>query len=760
MNDIIETILVPEKCLYPNPASNYYIYACSTDDPSIEKNTYNNVSIKGNMQRLDIGVPYKAQIQLAEFNPRYGASYNVLSIYQDIPEKAEDQKDYLKAILTDLQVEAIYNTYPNENIIELFKEGKFDYTRVKGFGEVIYERARKKILENLEFQELFSYLGKYGVTYDTIKKLMIEFGSAQIAIQKITECPYELIRVQEIGFKKADAIARNMGIPIEDPYRIQYGIKHVIGKEQTSGHTYIKYDDLIKRSKELLQVTEDLIENQVFKAEGLYIAEDRVALESTFKSEKSIAEILNEMLNKSKELKFDPEKFIVRMEEKYKNVLKNGLSDQQKLFFHNIKKYNVNALVGFAGCGKSMLQKLLKDLLFEIGLTAKWLSPTGKAAKILSNYTEEKAYTIHKAIGYGMDKKEKDMIEITEDFIIIDETSMVDVFLLSMLLKKIKNPSARILFIGDSFQIPSVFAGNVLHDIIESKIIPITKLDIVFRQNEGGILDIATKIRKGEKFIDNEFFGKIMYGNNLLIHSVKSEHMTGGYKHYYTNYLEKYSIEDIMTLSPTKKGDLGTVTINKTIQDIVNLQTDASKELEFGEDSVFRIGDYVINTKNTYDILNMDNNVVEIVNGDTGKILDIVTDWKPIKSKNSEDEFEQDGNGIVVDFDFDVICIPLPEKLQLLHAWCLTMHKSQGSSGKAVLIVMDKAHKYQLNANLLYTAITRSVDYCIILCQADVINQAMRKVENLRRNTFLCELLRKSKEPYLRGEVNESKTTE
>lgn len=1096
----IKLKLTPKRCVHPkvyNPENDFYIYSCVTEkNPEVEIHPkYGTFTIKGKMQRLDIDVEYTAEIEFGESHPTFGVSYNVISIYQEMPKTQEAQKDFLRALITETQIKEIYNTYKDQDVIELFKNNTFDYSKVKGFGEATYQRVRKKIIDNLDYQELFSNLGKYGVTYGVIVKLMEEFGSAELAIQKVKNNPYTLTKIHGVGFKKADAIARNMAKEeievllkqgditrdeankmfvekvFKSPFRIQSGIKHIIELEQGSGHTYIEYDELIKNGIELLQVEESLINKQVYAMDDLYIEDTKIALKTTFETEDNIARWIKERLGSTTTLKFDVNEFIERMEKKHDIKL----SEQQKSFFVNIKDHNVNLLVGYAGCvdkdteffngfewkkvsdykdgdkilqynrdgstslviperyhvlkedkmtliknksgsinqclsdehrviyrtskghlaelpfhevkrrhqanaagfngrfittfnysgdgialtddeirvmvmviadghfpksdkikkcrinvkkerkkerleillhnanidftkqvkddgyntyhfispikakvfdsywyncnskqlkiiaeeifywdgcvhkggrlsfstheresadfiqfvfssigqratigidnrvgqkytknnytrktvgynviiskgnivsliarnpdkrtemvdyypvdglkycftlpsgmwvmrrenricitgncGKSMLQKLLRDLLLEIGLTAKWLAPTGNAAKILGGYIGEKALTAHRAIGYGQRKEEKDLITINEDFVIIDETSMLDVFIASSILQKIKNPSTRILFIGDSFQIPSVASGLLLHDLLESEVVPTTKLDIVFRQSEGGVLDIATKIRLNKKFIDNSASGRITFGDNMIIHCVEQEWMEDGYKHYYNGYLKKFRPEEIMVLSPTKKGKLGTVEINKVIQSIVNPADGIKKEIEFGEDGYLRVGDYIINIKNTYNIKNINDCDTEIVNGDKGIIYDLITDWKPEdKSKRYRDEDggvddseEKDLNGIYVKFDLDDIQIGLQDKFQLLHAWCLTMHKSQGGSAKSVLVIADKAHKWQLSANLLYTAITRATDFVVVICQPDVINSAMKKVENLRRNTFLGDLLR------------------
>jgi RecD/TraA family predicted helicase len=390
-----------------------------------------------------------------------------------------------------------------------------------------------------------------------------------------------------------------------------------------------------------------------------------------------------------------------------------------------------------------MLQKLLVDLLEELNLSYIALSPTGKAAKILSSYMSRPVQTIHRAIGYGMDKERQQLISVPNDFIIVDEFGMSDVFVTSGLLSKITNKNARILFIGDPAQIPSVSAGNVLHDMLESGVIPKTQLTVVFRQSEGGILDIASRVREGQPVIPYNFSGKKVFGTNLVLHCVNSQEMERGYRHYYDYFLKSYAPEDILVLSPKKMGDLGTVAINKYIQSVVNPPGEDKKEHQYGEVCVFRVGDYVINTKNTYEKPNMDGEKTDIVNGDTGTIVDIVKEIENNETyKKSEDEEQQDQRGIIVDYDADMVRMTFGETGQLLHSWCLTYHKSQGGSAKAVLVIADKSNAYQLNSNLIYVALTRAVEKCVVLTQSDTLNNALKKFENMKRQTFLGSMFR------------------
>ncbi|PYE51621.1 AAA family ATPase [Paenibacillus barcinonensis] len=741
---IIELKLTPEKMMFPRKEADnkndFRIYSCNTNSPNVLLNSYGNLSVKGVMQRLELGVEYEAQIELEKVDAKYGASYNVLSIYQDVPETMEGQKAFLATLMTDLQLKEVYKTYPNEDIVKLIVDNKFEYEKVKQFGSKTYNKIRDRILENIAYRDVLSRLGKYGITYDIILKLEKTFGSKELAIQKIEDNPYELTQLSGFGFKRADKIAQLMGFKKDDPHRIKYGIRFTIDDNQQQGHTYMLKDELLRNASEKLELAEVMIENFLYDTDGLVFVDDKVSLTRTYNAEKYIAKRLAEMLENGISLNFDPDKYILEIEATYKEDIPKGLTYQQKDFFRSIQKYSVNLLIGYAGTGKSKLQKFLVDLLNKLGLTYVLLSPSAKAAKVTRTYTGVNAQTIHRRIGFGMDKEEEMMLEIHEDFVIIDESGMTDVFILSSLLSKIKNPNTRILFVGDDFQLLSVQAGNFLHDAIVSGAIPMTKLDIVFRQGDGGILDVATKIREGKQIVNNDFEGKQLFGNDFLLHCVDQVQIEKGYKHYYNLLLNTYKPEDIMVLSPTKKGKLGTVELNKHIQEQVNPFDSTKKQHEYGYDGLIRVGDYILNTVNMYQIANMSEEGTDIVNGDSGKVIDIkLEDDK----KNSDDELaESERKGIIIQFDDQLVRLDIGLAAQLLSAWALTIHKSQGSSSEATLIVVDRSNKFQISANLIYTAITRSVSKCIFLTQAETLNFAIRKVESKRRNTHLCNLLR------------------
>jgi RecD/TraA family predicted helicase len=729
----------------------FRIYSCKTESQNVILNDYNRVSIKGVMQRLEIGVEYDAQIQLEKIDPQYGASYNVLSVYQDIPETMDGQKSFLATMVTEQQLKEIYTTYPDEDIIKLFVDDKFDYKKVKSFGPVVYQRVKNRIIENIAYKEILSRLGKYGITYDVILKLEEVFKSKELAIQKIEENPYELTRIHGYGFKKADKIAKLMGVAHDDPNRIKYGIRFAIDENQQSGHTFMYREELLRNASEKLELEIDQIHNLLDETDELKFIDDKVSLIKTYNAEFYIAKRLTEILKNGEPLDFDPEEFIKYIENKYIDIIPKGLTHQQKDFFRNIQKNSVNLLVGYAGTGKSQMQMFLIELLDWLGLTYTMVSPSAKAAKVTKKYTGFNALTTHRKIGYGRGgKDEEHLYEIYEDFVIMDESGMTDVFILSSLLAKIKNPKTRLLFVGDDFQLLSIQAGNFLHDIIQCGTIPLTKLDIVFRQEKGGILDIATKIRQGKHFVKDSFVNdKILFGEDFLLHCVDQCNMESHYKGYYNVLMKLFPPEDIMVLTPTKKGKLGTVEINKYIQSVVNPDDGAKKQYEYGyeKENIIRVNDFVMNTVNMYDISNIDDEGTDVVNGDSGIIIDIKfeDEKRPVNKYDVDDDDqirESEKKGIIIQFDDAVVRLDFGLAMQLLHSWCYTIHKAQGSGSEATLCILDKSNKYQASANLVYTAITRSKKKCIFLTQAETLNFAIRKVDNMRRNTHLCDLLK------------------
>lgn len=649
---------------------------------------------------------------------------------------------------SDKIIDQLLCTY-GENLVNDFVDGKVDYNKINGMGPVLYETIRSRIMENLYLKDIVAELSPYNISTSLLKRIIMRLGPS--ACQTIRKNPYRLCDFSGIGFKKADSVAMKMGISPESEFRIREAVKYVLKEAANQGHTWVDRSKVLEEAHKAMAMTcrLSLIENELNNGvdESVVIINGtRVALKKYYDAENYIAEYLVNLLKCNYELDIDVDKYVEEVRIKYPT-----LTEEQIQLFYNVAKNRINLLIGYAGVGKSFITKLVIDMLSNKNILL--LAPTGKASRVLSDYSGIQASTIHRAIGlFSTDEDDEDGNAKNlsyADIVDVDEMSMGDAIVTCKLLKALANTGVRLLLTGDDFQIPSVGAGNLLHDMRESKIIPVTRLTKVFRQADGGILDIATKVRQNEKFIEDSFplnlpmdDDRLKYGQDAVIHPVSQEYMLNGVLAYYEKALGQFSQDDVVILSPTKMGNLGTYALNKQIQEIVNPYSPSKNQIIFGKDEesgvIFRVGDRVINVKNNYKARNVFDQETTVYNGETGVIRAI-----DVKS-----------GVIIVDYGFDEIKMGTKSSdlNTIMHAYALTIHKSQGSGFKCVILVMDKAHKFQLNANLVYTGITRTKEQLYLLCQPDVINHAMNKNMPEQRNCFLFDLIREHAKKLELGE--------
>lgn len=661
------------------------------------------------------------------YHPKFQDQYKVqfVKTKMDTPERI---KQFLMMFCAENIAKQLMDKH-GIGVVDVILNDELDYSDIHGMGEVRFKALQEKLRENEYLQDLIIALSDYGVTPLQMKKIANLFGAG--AVVKIEENPYILCQVNGIGFLRADEIAKKMGYDMESPNRIREAIKYTIAQNGLEGHTWISRVNLLKECKTILKMKEmSLIDAEIENTEGIIIVDKtKVALEKVYEYEQKIAERLIQIQFNSSPLKLDVNEFVAQYTERYPEA---PLTEEQVQFFHNLQQNNVNYLIGYAGCGKSYLQRLANMIFKTLRLRVRYLAPTGKASKVLGEYIGEEAYTIHRALKWM--GEEKANVYLMDDVIVVDESSMADVNVMSVLLEALKNPNVRVIFIGDDFQIPSVGAGNYLYDCNNVGEFPITKLTKVFRQKDGGALDVITNVRLKQKFIEDDFVGRKLFGKDCIIHSVAQKFMIDGYKHYYKDALKAgYSIDDIVVLSPTKKGSLGTVAVNKEIQEIVNPASPDKLEIQYGHETIFREGDRIINTRNLYRLFDVDDeermseSEITVVNGDIGII----------------EKINKDNQTLIINYGFARIEYTYGMLDNITHSYCLTIHKSQGSGFKYVIVLADKAHIWQMNANLLYTAMTRMKEQLVVLCQANVINSAMKKNISLQRNTFLQDLIKK-----------------
>lgn len=448
-----------------------------------------------------------------------------------------------------------------------------------------------------------------------------------------------------------------------------------------------------------------------------------VCKKTTYETEKYIARRIKEGLSVNTRWDCDCKKF--------RSLEGFDLTSDQCKTSEFMCKHNVVMLVGYAGSGKTSSTQAFVNLLKHYHKSFLLLAPTGRAAKVLTGFTSENAMTIHRGLGYmppndwGYNEENK----LPYDVVIVDEFSMVDVFLFRHLLEAIDFNRTKILLIGDDAQIPSVGAGNVLYDLLKYEDIPIITLDKVFRYGEGGLSTVATDTRTSTEYLDKSKNGMQIFGEDqsYIFMPLTQEKLVNYTVQLYKTLLSKgYSVDDIAVLSCYNVGEYGTVELNKRIQNAVNPNPDA--KITFG-DSEFRLNDIVINFANDYKAILYneefldEKNTTFIANGESGRVVKVLKD------------------AMVVDYDGTLIYIPKGSMKNIRLGYAISNHKSQGGQFKVVILVTPKAHTFMLNSNLLYVGESRAKEKCYHLGEIKTVNNALKKKENFDRKTMLSIFL-------------------
>ena len=585
-------------------------------------------------------------------------------------------------------------------------------------------------------------LQKYGVTIGQAMKLYKIYG--ELCLAKIEENPYRLIDdVEGIGFKTADAIARNGGVEPDAPYRLRAGLKYTLQWARQEGHTYLPREKLVEVAAGLLQadiapvertLTELLLEGQLIQEQ--LPGEDGIFLPGMFRTEQDCALRLLRLQGQSAldNPFFRPKAQIARLEQQ----LDITLAPAQRQAVELALKAGALVITGGPGTGKTTILRFVITLLEEMGTEYALCAPTGRAAKRMGEATGRDASTIHRLLEYsygegGFGRNAENTL--LADVVIVDEMSMVDVPLMAALLRALA-PGTRLIMVGDSDQLPSVGPGNVLRDMVDSGQIPVVRLTEIFRQSgRSAIVTNAHRINEGQMPILEglEDFGfepmeeqEAVIRRLIALNSGKAAKLGA-----------QEPLQDIQVLAPMKKGPLGVYNLNKRLQEALNPPAHKKKERKYG-DVVFREGDKVMQIKNDYRLAwtrSLPHQPPEmgegVYNGDLGTIMSI-------------DLYEQTLEVLFDDGRSAVYSFSMLEELEL--AYCISIHKSQGSEFPIVLLPLLGGPPMLLNRNLLYTAVTRARHMVCILGRQSCIQQMVRNNQVKRRYSGLARFLCRQKE--------------
>lgn len=731
--DTVRVEIIPNKELFRDDNTGFKIYSADVKDSNadIEVNNYGNISLKGNnLPDFNLGSVYDLELA-RNTKDKYKGSYTMVKSYFVKPQSPEDQWKFLSMVVTELQFESISRHYlvDVDKIIDIILEGEFQYENINGYGEVTYIILKDKIRDDLNVSEALAYFSEYEISYNTIKRMVMIYGSSEKAIEEIEKNPYAIIEKDGFGFLKADDLAMKLGIDAESPHRIKSCMIYVLEDINNNGDIWIEKKKLYNKMKKMLKINKESIQEIMEQEHSeVFVWNDRYSTSSSAKNELSLSFMIADKVlreeNPLSEKGYNPTEFIQSFEEKNNMTL----SSKQNEFLNRLGETNVLFLVGNAGSGKSLLQKIVVDVADAYGLSITLLAPTGRASKVLTTYTGRKAHTIHKKVGFGKGEEAK----IMEDIILVDEASMCDIKLARQFMSAVKENSI-VVFIGDDAQIPSVGEGNFLFDCINFSEMPVVKLDKVFRQKESGLLDAITMTRKGKAFLNTHSVKSQRIGNNFEFRHMIKEQVLGNLIDSYKKLIKSgYGYEEIAIVVPTNIGEIGTVNVNNSIQEIINPQSEVEPKDEFvfgnkDNQRIIRVGDYVMNTENMYDapVVNKAERI-DVFNGETGVVIAV--------NLGSKD--------VIIDFEGNHVLYAFTEATKKLsHAWAITVHKAQGSQYDVVLAVVDSSATYQLNANLLYTATSRTKKFLGVFGQAQTYNKAIRKFANFDRQSFLGEFL-------------------
>lgn len=695
--------------IYRNEDNGYNIIVVETSD--------SDITCVGTMPFFDEGDNVEVTGDLV-YHDKYGEQINVSSIKLLKPSGRDATVTYLananiKGIGKKTAAQ-IYNKFGEESIDIVYNDPE-KLKSITGIGKKKIEDIKLTTEETKDSRNTMLYLQSLSISYNLSMKIYKLYGEDTIDIIKTN--PYRLVDdISGVGFTMADNIARNMQISSNSSFRISAGISHTLNYEsEFNGHTAIKIDYLTYKVANLLRVKNDDIIEQINKdtlAGKLYIViiedEKFVYKKSLYKAEKYIAMVL-------KQKKDSTYNFDVSIDEDL-----SVFSEEQQIAINEAFKNMVMVITGGPGTGKTTIINAIKKILNNNNLSYAMLAPTGRAAKRIQETTGDEAYTIHRLLGIKPDEALAEYNEenpIEKDYIIVDEMSMVDIYLMKTLLSAIA-PETALIMVGDSNQLPSVGPGNVLADIINTDIKTI-RLKKIFRQGlESNIIVNAHKINNGEYPILNES------GKDFFFIEANRNNFNDVLANLVNNRLPKFygldKIKDIQILCPSKKTPWGATNINENIQNVLN----PSKESLKINDKVYKLNDKVMQIRNNYDLVaeNALTDAEGVYNGDIGFINKI----------DKEDEKLE-----VEFYDGSVVTYKKEDIRDLDLSYAITIHKSQGSEFDCVIIPMMQVAPMLLTRNLLYTGVTRAKKLVILVGEKRIIKQMVNNNTSNKRYTNL-----------------------
>ena len=713
MNEHPATLLrcVVERITYQNPENGYSVL-------KVKVKGYNDlVTLVGNLLEVPVGSVLLCRGEW-KVDKRYGSQFVAATWEETMPATVYGIEKYLGSGLVKgigpRFARAIVQRFGTEtiDIIETEIERLYE---VPNIGRKRVAKIRESWEKQKDIKNVMLFLQGYGVSTAYAAKIYREYGKE--SIDKVRENPYRLADdIWGIGFKTADGIAAKMGYEKENPRRCRSGILYTLGQLSDEGHVYAGEEQLVKTAGQLLEAGETAIRDTLagmLQAEDLILDKDAIYLPPFYHAECGTSRRLRDLAESTGRSLFDglfdPSSLTAETGIEYDEV--------QLAAIRQAVTSKVMVLTGGPGTGKTTTTQGIIAALKKAGLRVLLAAPTGRAAKRMSEATGMEAKTIHRLLEYNPQDgyKRNDENPLEGDALIVDECSMIDILLMNNLLKAVP-VGMRLVFVGDIDQLPSVGAGNVLRDIIDSQRIPVVRLVRIFRQaQKSRIVMNAHTINQGRfpdtsNGRDTDFFfmreDDPERAAETIVRLVK-ERLPRAYRE---------SPDRIQVLTPMQRGVVGAANLNLLLQQALN---PSGPSLGRGG-YTYRQGDRVMQLRNNY--------AKEVFNGDQGYIREVDT----------EDRM------LTVDFDGKKVEYDVTELDELTLAYATTIHKAQGSEYPIVVMPVLMTHFVMLQRNLIYTGITRAKKICVLIGATKALAYAVRNVSVLKRNTSLRERLNSS----------------
>lgn len=716
--------MIDVKCIITrkvyDSGDGYRVYSCrpvgAEKTNELELNKYGDFTLSINQTTFAVGNTVHVCVEKDELS-KYPSSYKFVSYYNQIGAdiSPETAKQIMCNFMTESQAISIIDAYPD--FIRLILDDKTDEIDIKkiyGVGKhrlALYQRKIKEHCKEIAYAPIC-----YNWNIKDIRLVSGRFGSPQEFESAVNSAPYAtLIDKCECSFTEADkTILKNNRELRPSEERCLYACLHELKQNESNGSTIMSTAELAHIIFDKYNACYDKLVDVVKRSNKIHYDDvcKSVARESTYQSERAIAQILLEKIKK-------PSKLYIKLD-KYREIDGITLTDEQLSAVGMVANNSVCMLNGYSGSGKSTSTKAIIRMLEDCNETYTLLAPTGIASRVLSKATGRKAQTIHMFLATNSD---------AGDYVLLDEASMCAVDLIATLLQSPQlNKDTNLIFVCDNAQLLSISCGNFVQDVIDSGLMPRVSLSKIFRYKTSGIITEVTDVRNGEHGNLTNAYADYSF---VQISDEPMQQISAAYDKFLSM---GYTKDDILLLCPYNKSKIGSTAINAYMQDKYNPHEETGFR---AQKNGIRMHDRVINKKNNYHVIAcswseeeqeyVDGGQMFVANGDIGEV---------VQYQNNDNE-----QYLIIRFGDRYARFEPSDILNLQLAYCISCHSSQGCQAKAVICVFDRMHQTLITRNLLYVAMSRAQEQLCVIGDYDTIVCGISKQENLERKTFLKNML-------------------